>query len=53
MSPSIQALIEEFENAVFQKLELEYHDNWTLIELSSRLVNPDFKSHEKNNFDDF
>ena len=38
MSPSIHTLVDEFKSFVFEKNELENHDNWTLIEL---LVNQD------------
>ena len=53
MSPSIQTLIDEFKNAVFAQVDLEYQDNLTLIELLPHLVNQDSKSDVKDKFRDF
>ena len=41
MSPSIQTLIDEFKNVVFEKVGMECQDNSTLIELLPLLVNQD------------
>ena len=53
MSPSIQTWIDEFSNVVFAKVDLEYQDNSTLIELLPHLVNQGSKSDVEDNFDDF
>ena len=53
MSPSIQTWIDEFSNVVFAKVDLEYQDNSTLIELLPHLVNQSSKSDVEDNFDDF
>ena len=53
MSLSIRTLKEEFKNVIFAKVEVEYQDNSTLIEILSQLVNQDFKSDVKDNLHDF
>ena len=53
MSPLIQTLIDEFNNVVFEKVQLEYQGNSSLIELLSHLLNQDSKSGVKENFQDF
>ena len=50
MSPSIQTLIDEFKNVVFDKVELECQDNSTLVEVLPLLLNQDSKSVVKINF---
>ena len=51
-SPSIQTWIDEFSN-VLAKVDLEYQDNATLIELLPHLVNQGSKSDVEDNFHDF
>ena len=48
MSPSVQTLIDDFKNFVITKVDLEYRDNSTLIELLPHLVNQDSKSDVKD-----
>ena len=50
MSQSIQTLIDEFKNVVFVKVDLDYQDNSTLIDLSPNLVNQDSMSDVNDNF---
>ena len=52
VSPSIQTLIDELKNVVFAKVDLEYQDNSTLVELLPQLVNEDPKSDVKDNLHD-
>ena len=52
-SPSIQAWINEFSIVVFAKVDLEYQDNSTLVELLPHLVNQGSKSDVEDNFHDF
>ena len=53
MSPSTQTWLGEFSNVAFAKVDLEYQDNSTLIELLPHLVNQSSKSDVEDNFDDF
>ena len=46
-------LIDEFKNAVFNKVELEYQDNSALIELFPFLVNQKSKSDVRDKLLDF
>ena len=50
MSQSIQTLIDESKNVVFVKVDLDYQDNSTLIELLPNLVNQDSMSDVNDNF---
>ena len=52
-SPSIQTWINEFSIVVFAKVDLEYQDNSTLVELLPHLVNQGSKSDVEDNFHDF
>ena len=47
MSLSYQTLIDEFENVVFEKVEMEYQDYSTVVEFFPLLVNQDSKSDIK------
>ena len=49
MSPSIQALVDEFKNVAVAKIYFEYQDNSTPIELLPYLVNVDSQSEVKDN----
>ena len=52
MSPSNQTLIDELKKVVFVKVDLEYQDKSTLIELLPHLVNQKTKSDVKDKFHD-
>ena len=52
MSPPIHTFIDEFKD-VSKKVELEYQDNSTKIELLPHLVNQDSKSDVKDKLHDY
>ena len=51
--PPIQSLMDEFKTVVFKKVEMEYQDMSTIIELLPNLVDQDSKSDLKDKFHDF
>ena len=53
MSLSVQTVTDEIKNVLFAKVELEYWNNSTLIQLLPHLHNQDSKSDVKDKFHDF
>ena len=53
MSQSIQTLIEEFENIVSRKIDLDFSDISSLIELLPHLIKEDSKSDVLDKFHEF
>ena len=53
MTLSIQTMTDDFKDVVFARVDLEYQDNSTLIELVPHFVNQDSKSDIKDKILDF